>query len=130
VQPHRLHLALSSPGFSSSYNRVQPTYSVIVFHAFSRPIQLGSILIFFAITDEISLTSGRSLITSLKPLKRTSNDRHDKNSLLTMAQAHEYAGVSKNTITRLIDARLLNAEQVVPYATYAIEKSVLTQIRC
>jgi len=39
-----------------------------------------------------------------------------------MAQAHEYAGVSINTITRLIDAGLLNAEQVVPYAPYAIEK--------
>ena len=43
--------------------------------------------------------------------------------LLTMAQAHEYAGVSINTITRLIDAGLLNAEQVVPYAPYAIEKA-------
>ena len=44
-------------------------------------------------------------------------------NLLTMAQAHEYAGVSINTITRLIDAGLLNAEQVVPYAPYAIEKA-------
>ena len=48
-------------------------------------------------------------------------ERSDK--LLTMAQAHEYAGVSVNTITRLIDAGLLNAEQVVPYAPYAIEKA-------
>ena len=40
-----------------------------------------------------------------------------------MAQAHEYAGVSINTITRLIDAGLLNAEQIVPYAPYAIDKS-------
>ena len=44
-------------------------------------------------------------------------------NLLTMTQAHEYAGVSINTITRLIDAGLLNAEQVVPYAPYAIEKA-------
>ena len=48
-------------------------------------------------------------------------ERND--SLLTMVQAHEYAGVSINTITRLIDAGLLNAEQIVPYAPYAIDKS-------
>ena len=47
----------------------------------------------------------------------------DSENLLTIVQAQKYCGVSGSTIHRLIDADLLKAEQVVPYAPYAIEKS-------
>lgn len=51
--------------------------------------------------------------------KRVARD----DNLLTVAQAHKYCGVSINTIMRLIEADLLKAEQIVPYAPYAIEKA-------
>ena len=51
------------------------------------------------------------------------HQRKSHENLLTVAQAQKYAGVSSHTIMRLIDANLLKAEQVVPYAPYAIEKS-------
>jgi hypothetical protein len=40
-------------------------------------------------------------------------------------QAQNYCGVSGSTIHRLIEAKLLKGEQVVPYAPYAINKSDL-----
>ena len=51
------------------------------------------------------------------------HQRKSLDNLLTVAQAQKYAGVSASTIMRLIDANLLSAEQVVPYAPYTIEKS-------
>ena len=67
-------------------------------------------------------TSSRVGVARRKYFDRSQRIERSDN-LLTMAQAQEYAGVSVNTITRLIDAGLLNAEQIVPYAPYAIVKS-------
>lgn len=49
--------------------------------------------------------------------------KQSKDGLLTVAQAQKYSGVSSSTILRLIEAKLLKAEQVVPYAPYAIERA-------
>ena len=51
------------------------------------------------------------------------HQRKRNENLLTVIQAQSYAGVSASTIMRLIDADLLKAEQVVPYAPYAIDKT-------
>ncbi len=45
--------------------------------------------------------------------------------LLNMVQAREYSGVSDSTLLRLIDHKLLPANQIVPYAPYEIKKSDL-----
>jgi len=45
--------------------------------------------------------------------------------LLNMVQAREYSGVSDSTLLRLIEHKLLPANQVVPYAPYEIKKSDL-----
>ncbi len=44
---------------------------------------------------------------------------------LNMVQAREYSGVSDSTLLRLIDHKLLPANQVVPFAPYEIKKSDL-----
>lgn len=49
--------------------------------------------------------------------------KETRKDFLTVVQAQQYSGVSGSTILRLIEAKLLNAEQVVPYAPHAIEKS-------
>lgn len=67
-------------------------------------------------------TSSRVGVARRKYFDKSQRVERDDN-LLTMAQAHEYAGVSINTITRLIDAGILNSEQVVPYAPYAIDRA-------
>jgi hypothetical protein len=57
---------------------------------------------------------------NIKPAPPKSDD-----DLLNMAQAREYSGVSDSTLLRLIDHKLLPANQVVPYAPYEIKKSDL-----
>lgn len=56
----------------------------------------------------------------IKPAPPKSDD-----TLLNMAQARGYSGVSDSTLLRLIDHKLLPANQVVPYAPYEIKKSDL-----
>lgn len=66
-------------------------------------------------------TSTRVAVARRKYCKGVQNKRSE--NLLTVVQAQKYCGVSGSTILRLIDANLLTAEQVVPYAPYAIEKA-------
>lgn len=42
--------------------------------------------------------------------------------LLNLTQAQEYCGVSDSTLLRLIDSKLLPANQIVPFAPYEIKK--------
>ena len=67
-------------------------------------------------------TSARVGVARRKYCKKN-HSKKDTVNLLTVAQAKKYSGVSVSTIMRLIDENLLKAEQVVPYAPYAIEKS-------
>lgn len=67
-------------------------------------------------------TSSRVGVARRKYCDKSEKTERNENQL-TVAQAHTYSGVSINTIMRLIDANLLNAEQAVPYAPYAIDKS-------
>ena len=69
-------------------------------------------------------TSTRVRVARRKYCKGIKNSKTNKN-VLTIAQVQHHFGVSKTTIMRLIDENLLEAEQVVPYAPYAIEKSAL-----
>ncbi len=46
-------------------------------------------------------------------------------SLLTLGQARNYCGVSDTTLMRLIDANILAAEQVSPYAPLEIKRTDL-----
>lgn len=66
-------------------------------------------------------TSSRVGVARRKYCDKT--QRVARDGLLTVAQAHKHCGVSINSIMRLIEAGLLKAEQVVPYAPYAIEKA-------
>ena len=56
-------------------------------------------------------------------IKTTANTQTD--GILNMAQAKRYCGVSDSTLMRLIDAKILPAEQVVPYAPYEIKQKDL-----
>ena len=47
------------------------------------------------------------------------------NDILNMAQAKRYCGVSDSTLLRLINANILPAEQVAPFAPYEIKQSDL-----
>ena len=67
-------------------------------------------------------TSARVGVARRKYCKDSQQEKSHEH-LLTIAQAKTYSGVSASTIRRLIDENLLKAEQVVPYAPYAIEKS-------
>ena len=67
-------------------------------------------------------TSNRAGVARRKHGKEDHQKKTHGNSL-TIAQAKLYSGVSASTIMRLIDENLLKAEQVVPYAPYAIETS-------
>lgn len=50
---------------------------------------------------------------------------HRDDDILNLAQAKEYCGVSDSTLMRLINANILPAEQVVPFAPYEIKQSDL-----
>lgn len=67
-------------------------------------------------------TSARVRVARRKYCGDTGKHERGEN-MLNIVQAQKYVGVSGSTILRLIDANLLKAEQVVPYAPYAIEKS-------
>jgi DNA invertase Pin-like site-specific DNA recombinase len=48
-----------------------------------------------------------------------------EHDLLNLSQAQEYCGVSDSTLLRLIDSKLLPANQIVPFAPYEIKKADL-----
>jgi DNA invertase Pin-like site-specific DNA recombinase len=68
-------------------------------------------------------TSSRVAVARRKYCKNIQNKSNENQ--LTIVQAQNYCGVSGSTIHRLIEAKLLKGEQVVPYAPYAINKSDL-----
>lgn len=51
--------------------------------------------------------------------------KHQDDGILTLAQATRYCGVSDSTLMRLINANILAAEQLAPFAPYAIKQSDL-----
>jgi DNA invertase Pin-like site-specific DNA recombinase len=51
--------------------------------------------------------------------------KHLDDGILNMAQAKRYCGVSDSTLMRLINANVLPAEQVAPFAPYEIKQSDL-----
>ena len=51
--------------------------------------------------------------------------KHKDDGILNMAQAKRYCGVSNSTLMRLINAKILPAVQVVPFAPYEIKQSDL-----
>jgi DNA invertase Pin-like site-specific DNA recombinase len=51
--------------------------------------------------------------------------KHKDDGILNLVQAKHYCGVSSSSIMRLINANILPAEQVVPFAPYEIKQSDL-----
>lgn len=51
--------------------------------------------------------------------------KHPDDGILNMAQAKRYCGVSDSTLMRLINANILSAEQVAPFAPYEIKQADL-----
>ena len=56
----------------------------------------------------------------IKPASKTQDD-----GILNMTQAKRYCGVSDSTLMRLINANILPAEQVAPFAPYEIKQTDL-----
>ncbi len=51
--------------------------------------------------------------------------KHKDDGILNLVQAKHYCGVSSSSIMRLINANILPAEQIVPFAPYEIKQSDL-----
>jgi len=67
--------------------------------------------------------SSVSIIRRKQGIKPASKRQDD--GILNMAQAKNYCGVSDSTLMRLINANILAAEQVAPFAPYEIKQSAL-----
>ncbi len=67
--------------------------------------------------------SSVGLIRRKYGIKPTS--KHKDDGILNMAQARRYCGVSDSTLMRLINAKILTAEQVAPFAPYEIKQADL-----
>ena len=64
--------------------------------------------------------SSVALVRRKLGIKAAANNQAD--GILNMAQAKRYCGISDSALMRLIDAKILPAEQVVPYAPYEIKQ--------